>query len=117
METREIVTKDADAFGLSKSRLSSLAHIKNLTESKKWTQRETDKFYMSLQLFGADFTMIAKVFGGERSREQIKNKFRKEEKRDKKMVDSLLKNRDRVTISDFIASYGPVVMMDAHPDD
>jgi len=41
METREIVTKDADAFGLSKSRLSSLAHMKNLTEAKKWSDGET----------------------------------------------------------------------------
>jgi len=59
-------------------------------------------------LFGSDFTMIAKVFGGERSREQVKNKFRKEEKKNKDMIDKLLKNKDKVTLKDFIAKYGPV---------
>ena len=54
--------------------------------------------------------MIAKVFGSERSREQIKNKFRKEEKRDKKMIDRLLENRDKVTIAEFVKKYGPVQM-------
>jgi Myb DNA-binding like len=108
METREIVTIDADAFGLSKSRLSSLQHMKNLTEAKKWTQHETDKFFMALQVFGADFTMIAKVFAGERSREQIRNKFRKEERLNKDMIDKLLKNKEKVTLKDFYAKYGQV---------
>ena len=82
--------------------------MKNLTEAKKWNEAETDKFFMALQVFGADFTMVAKVFGGERSREQVKNKFRKEEKKNKDHIDKLLINKDRVTLKDFYAKYGAV---------
>jgi hypothetical protein len=71
MENQEVVTIDSDAFGLSKNRISSLAHL-NLTEAKKWTEQETSKFLMALQVFGTDFTMISRVFSGERTREQIK---------------------------------------------
>ena len=67
---------------------------------------------MALQVFGADFTMIAKVFGGERSREQVKNKFRKEERNNKDMINKLLKNPEKLTIKDFFAKYGPVKLDD-----
>jgi transcription factor TFIIIB component B'' len=37
--------------------------------AEKWSQLETDKFYLALQIFGTDFMMIERVFEGERSRE------------------------------------------------
>lgn len=52
--------------------------------------------------------MIERVFEGERSREQIKNKFRKEERKNKQFVDGLLANREGLTLKDFQERYGPI---------
>ena len=74
--------------------------------AEKWSQLETDKFYLALQIFGTDFMMIERVFEGERSREQIKNKFRKEERKNKSHIDRLLANKEGLTLKDFSAKYG-----------
>lgn len=50
--------------------------------------------------------MIEKVFNGERSREQIKNKFRKEERMNKGHIDTLLINKEGITLKDFYTMYG-----------
>ena len=39
--------------------------------SKKWMPDETEKFYRALQIFGTDFTIIAKLLAP-RTREQVK---------------------------------------------
>ncbi len=38
---------------------------------------------MALRIFGTDFSSIEMLFEGKRTRESIKNKFRKEERKDK----------------------------------
>jgi len=48
-------------------------------QTAKWTEEETRKFYKAIEIFGADFSMIAKLFPT-RNRDQVKNKFHKEEK-------------------------------------
>jgi len=48
---------------------------------------------MALQIFGTDFSLIEKIFEGKRTREQIKNKFRKEEKKNKAHIDTVLSNK------------------------
>lgn len=45
-----------------------------------WGPEETDKFYHGLRMFGTDFGMIAKMFGGAKSRRQVKLKFNREER-------------------------------------
>jgi hypothetical protein len=52
--------------------------------------------------------MIEKLFEGERSREQIKNKFRKEERENKAHIDKLLANKAGLTLKDFEAQFGPL---------
>ena len=90
----------------------------NRTKAEKWRSEETDKFFMALQVFGTDFSMIEKLFA-DRSREQIKviaywnlislqNKFRKEERRNKAHIDKILANKERLTFKDFQAKFGPV---------
>ena len=61
---------------------------------------------MALQIFGTDFSLIEKVFNHERTREQIKNKFRKEERKNKKYIDDLLHNKERKTLKDFEEKFG-----------
>ncbi|KAJ4411659.1 hypothetical protein N0V82_008973 [Gnomoniopsis sp. IMI 355080] len=45
-----------------------------------WAAEETEKFYHGLRMFGTDFGMIAKMFGGGKSRRQVKLKFNREER-------------------------------------
>lgn len=52
--------------------------------------------------------MIERVLEGERSREQIKNKYMKEERKNKAHIDKLLANKARLTLKDFTAKYGPI---------
>lgn len=45
-----------------------------------WAPEETEKFYYGLRMFGTDFGMISKMFGGAKSRRQVKLKFNREER-------------------------------------
>jgi hypothetical protein len=63
---------------------------------------------MALRIFGTDFSLIERVFEGKRTREQIKNKFRKEEKKNKEHIDFILVNKEGKSLEDFEALYGPL---------
>lgn len=77
-ENREIQVIDQGSahvrtycLNLCAVQLSSLSFMANRTKAEKWRPEETDKFFMALQVFGTDFSMIEKLFA-DRSREQIK---------------------------------------------
>lgn len=53
--------------------------FKTINRADKWTDQETEKFYQGLAMFGTDFSMIAILFP-KRNRDQVKNKFNKEER-------------------------------------
>lgn len=63
---------------------------------------------MALQIFGTDFSMIEIAFGGLRSHTQIKNKWKKEERRNKEFIDELLLNKEGLTVKDYELKYGPI---------
>jgi len=71
------------------NRLTSMS-FKNRVHTEKWTPEENRKFYKSLEIFGSDFGLIAKLFKN-RTRNQIKNKFHKEEKQNSLKIDTSLK--------------------------
>ena len=52
--------------------------------------------------------MIELAFNETRSRNQIKNKFNKEERKNKKMVDDAIKNKDNYSLKDYESSYGKI---------
>jgi transcription factor TFIIIB component B'' len=60
--------------------------------TERWTKEDTEKFYKALQQYGSDFSLIAKLFPN-RTRRQIRNKFKKEEKDNIKRVDWALTHR------------------------
>lgn len=98
-ETREVQVVDANSGAYSGHKLSSLSFLIR-QPAEKWKPEETEKFFMALQIIGTDFTMIERIFEGQRTREQIKNKFRKEERKNKKHIDALLKNKEGLTLID-----------------
>jgi len=64
--------------------------FKQRNHTEKWTKEETAKFYKAIEIFGSDFSMVAKLFPN-RNRAQIKNKFRKEEKEKPQDIDQSFK--------------------------
>ena len=50
--------------------------------------------------------MIEMAFGGVRTREQIKNKFKKMEKEHHLKVNALLENKEDLKLTDFEKKYG-----------
>lgn len=104
-EAREITV--LDQYQGASGNISSLSFMKR-QPAEKWRVEETEKFYLALQIFGTDFSMIERVFEGERSREQIKNKFRKEERKNKAHIDKLLANKEGLTLKFFTEKYGPI---------
>ncbi|KAJ9137296.1 Transcription factor TFIIIB component B [Pleurostoma richardsiae] len=45
-----------------------------------WNDEDTELFYRALKMWGTDFGLIAKMFGGRKTRRQVKLKFNREEK-------------------------------------
>lgn len=73
-----------------KKKFTTSNSFKNINHSEKWTEDETEKFFRALEIFGTDFSLIAKLFPN-RNRNQIKNKFLKEERVSKEKVDAIFK--------------------------
>jgi hypothetical protein len=72
-----------------KNKISSLSFKKRL-HSDKWDETETDFFYKCLEYFGTDFSVLEVVLTP-RTRNQIKNKYRKEEKHNSRKIETALK--------------------------
>ena len=91
-------------------KLTSMS-FRTKNHTPKWTDEETRKFYKSLEIFGADFSMIAKLFPT-RNRAQLKNKFNKEEKTNSKLIDNAF-NKNKVlgkrSIMDRIRNFNKIL--------
>lgn len=101
----EIVKNNVPIFDYNgeKIRITSSSFKKNL-HTNKWDDEETKLFYKALECFGTDFSLLEIVLTP-RSREQVKNKFRKEEKENPLKVESALKKFDPKKVAKIIAVY------------
>ncbi|CAF0900108.1 unnamed protein product [Brachionus calyciflorus] len=71
--------------------------------TKKWSEKETAKFYKALSMVGTDFTMIQKFFQ-HRNRDEIKRKFKREEKINQALIDKILSKTIQIDLSFFVSS-------------
>lgn len=71
--------------------LTSHAFVKS-SGSNRWNAEDTRKFYDALSMCGTDFSLIAVLFP-HKTREQIKGKFRVEERSNPKKVETFLKKK------------------------
>ncbi len=65
----------------------------------EWTTKETLRFYRALAVIGSDFSMMASLFK-KRSREQLKLKFKKEEKANPDLVNKCLRSQGIAQFTD-----------------
>lgn len=75
--------------------------FKKVNYTEKWTEEETELFYRALQLFGTDFSLITKLFPN-RNRNQVKNKFLKEEKTARSKIDSVFQSQHSLSTKKII---------------
>jgi hypothetical protein len=73
-----------------KAKLTSMSFRKK-NHTEKWSEEETEFFYKALEFFGTDFSLL-EIILKPRNRNQIKNKFHKEERINKEKVENSLKN-------------------------
>mmetsp|Transcript_3975 Transcript_3975/g.3395 ORF Transcript_3975/g.3395 Transcript_3975/m.3395 type:complete len:120 (+) Transcript_3975:692-1051(+) len=88
--------------------------FKQRNHTEKWTEEETRKFLKAIEIFGSDFSMIAKLFP-KRNRAQIKNKFRKEEKEKPAEIDDAFKRHrlsNKRSLKDRIKNFQSMLMND-----
>lgn len=64
--------------------------MRRKTSGNSWTAEETEEFYNGLRAFGTDFGMISMMFGGAKSRRQVKLKFNREERANPAAINSCL---------------------------
>ena len=64
----------------------------NRVKADKWTVAETDLFFKSLSQYGTDFTLLSQLFPA-RTRKQLKNKFKKEERENYGRLEGALRKR------------------------
>lgn len=71
--------------------------------AKRWTKKETKKFYKALAMIGIDFFLISQLFP-KRTRLEIKKKFQKEERMNRPLVERVLKGNIKLDPSVFDAA-------------
>jgi len=90
---------DGEIIRPGQARITSASYT-NRTPSEKWSQAETDVFYTPLSQCGTDFSLIERLFPN-RTRRQIRNKFKKEERDWPHKVDEALRSRIPLDIAWF----------------
>ncbi|BFZ04969.1 hypothetical protein BsWGS_08008 [Bradybaena similaris] len=68
--------------------------------TKQWTEEETDKFFMGLSMCGTDFSLLTNLLPN-RTRRELKNKFYREERRNRDLIDKALSNRQQYDLTPF----------------
>lgn len=71
--------------------LTSHAFVKTIG-SNRWNAQETSQFYSALSMCGTDFSLMSMLFPS-KSREQIKGKYRVEERNNPKKVETFLRRK------------------------
>ncbi|XP_030599089.1 transcription factor TFIIIB component B'' homolog [Archocentrus centrarchus] len=71
---------------------TTYASFRKSNRAKHWSSEETDMFFLAISMVGTDFSMIGQLFP-HRSRLEIKNKFKKEERENSWRIDKAIKKR------------------------
>ncbi|CAJ0637575.1 3119_t:CDS:2 [Entrophospora sp. SA101] len=74
--------------------VNSATYSKHPRRIERWSQEDTDLFFKALSLWGTDFEIISKkTFCGRKTRDQIKNKYKRERKNNLTKVNTALDTR------------------------
>jgi hypothetical protein len=81
---------------------TSATYGKRVSGPNRWSIRETDLFFEALAMCGTDFSMVATLFP-HRNRNQIKGKFKIEERSNPHKISAALANKKTLDVHEFKA--------------
>ncbi|KAG5357243.1 Transcription factor TFIIIB component B'' [Yarrowia sp. C11] len=87
---------------------TSVTHRRN-EKSARWSAEETTRFFVKLSEWGSDFNLISQFFPG-RTRRQIKNKFKLEERNNPTKIHLALARKLDISIDQYKTKEGSSVM-------
>jgi len=94
-----LLAKNSDYGGNRvKNGYTGRATYRTRTKNEKWNKDDTTKFYKNLSIYGCNFALLAALFKG-RSRKQLKNKYKKEERENPKLIKNALTNRQPMELN------------------
>nr|CDS28172.1 transcription factor TFIIIB component B'' [Hymenolepis microstoma] len=96
-------THVAEEAGLYGTTYNSFRRKPIQRRGRKWTEKDTTRFYRALSTIGTDFYSMTKLFP-DRSRSQLLKKFKREERLFPHLVDDALKNKRNYDITVFYTS-------------
>ncbi|XP_055718772.1 LOW QUALITY PROTEIN: transcription factor TFIIIB component B'' homolog [Salvelinus fontinalis] len=82
------------------------------TYVKPWSNKETDMFFLAINMVGTDFSMIGQLFP-HRGRIEIKNKFKKEERANSWRIDKAFKEKRRLDLEFFTSLLEKILGIEA----
>ncbi|KAF4676725.1 hypothetical protein FOL47_005442 [Perkinsus chesapeaki] len=78
------------------------------TARSLWTDKETDKFYEALSMYGPDLMMISTVFGSTKTSSQLNTKLKNESKRNPLRFAAACNSKKAITTDAFVKDHGPI---------
>ncbi|XP_072137280.1 uncharacterized protein [Mobula birostris] len=98
MKTSNIVEENDPIFECGSQ--TTYSSFRKSTHTKPWSDKETDMFFLAISMVGTDFSMIGQLFPN-RSRIEIKNKFKREEKLNSWRIDKAFKEKKPLDLDVF----------------
>ncbi|XP_071453776.1 uncharacterized protein Bdp1 [Hetaerina americana] len=74
------------------SSFTNYATYSKRSKGLEWSENETLRFYRALNVVGTDFSVMQNVLFPNRSRRDLKNKFKREERRNSSLIEKALRN-------------------------
>lgn len=109
VQTREDLTAGMQVVQEDPNRyFTSATYSKRAAGSNRWSIKETDLFYEALSMCGTDFSMIATLFP-HRNRNQIKGKFKIEEKNSPHRISTALSTQKKLDVNAFALKLAKVL--------
>lgn len=71
---------------------SNYGSFRKYTPKSKWSLKETKKFFLALSTVGTDFSLMTNLFT-KKTRRDLKNKFKREERNNRWLVDKAIKQQ------------------------
>ena len=96
----QIVYNSIEPHDLEEEIVTSYTYLSKKGISKKWTDEETALFYRALECCGYDFSLMNTLFPG-RSRNNLKQKYKKELKNNQLKVETTLKRFKQLNLDKF----------------
>ncbi|PVD33690.1 hypothetical protein C0Q70_04948 [Pomacea canaliculata] len=93
MSSGDLVEEEDDQF-------INCSSFRDYKRPKLWSKNETQRFFKALSMVGTDFSLMCSIFPS-RSRKELKNKFKKEERHNRPLIDKALRERQSFNMQTF----------------